>query len=135
MIRALVCKGDGPDTRAAWPARRSDIPASSAGPATTTHWTSDLAPMASAKLPLIYHLALAIPPWVTMEGWIRETTYEARKRGIKSRWWGVARVPGAVRRRMWEVVKVGGVDWVGGDNLEDLGRWERERTLVRDYDE
>ena len=91
----------------------ADIPASSARPATTTHWTSDLAPMASAKLPLIYHLALAMPPWVTMEGWIRETTYEDRKRGIKSRWW---RVSGAVRRRMWEVVMVGGVDRVEGDD-------------------
>ena len=92
----------------------------------TVEWTNDIAPLASAKLPVFYHAGLAMAYWTGMTRLLSKYTDEARKRGIKTRWWGLARQPVWVRRHMWSLVKDDGVDWVGGDDLLDLAAWLRE---------
>lgn len=108
-------------------ARTVSIPQSDAGPATRFEWDSTIAPMASDKFPIAYHLALAMPPWnnyiVTR---LRGYTMEAARRGMDARWWGSARNPGWVRRRLWEVQKQGGVVWTNADDLVDAVDWLTE---------
>ncbi|ORX37588.1 hypothetical protein BD324DRAFT_622526 [Kockovaella imperatae] len=102
------------------------IPASEHGPAITTEWTSDLAPMASSKLPIQYNLGIALPPLQAAQT-LTEFTSEARKRGIKSRWWGFAKSPRWLRWRIYQLLKDGGVDWILGDDLDDTAAWDDEQ--------
>lgn len=106
--------------------KRVKIPASDAGPATTFDWDNTISPMASSKFPVIYHVALAMPPWNPIATKLKVYTQEAAKRGIASRWWGSTRKPGWARRRMWEVQKQGGVDWTNADDLADAVKWVEE---------
>lgn len=99
------------------------IPATDAGPATQFEWDNTISPMASSKFPIPYHVALALPPWNPIATRLRYYTLEASRRGIASRWWGSARKPGWARRRMWEVQKQGGVDWINADDLADAVDW------------
>ena len=99
------------------------IPASEAGPAAKFSLTPEIAPMASAKFPILYHLGVAMPPWGPVRQLLARYTAEASRRGIKSRWWGSARYPAFLRRRLWMMMQKGGVDWVGGDDLADLARF------------
>ena len=104
------------------------IPASSAGPATTFEWDNTISPMASDKFPVIYHVALAMPPLNRVTRSLMTYTAEATRRGMTSRWWGAARKPGWVRRRIWTMQKETGATWVNADDLVEaegwLDRWE-----------
>jgi len=106
------------------------IPASSAGPAATFEWDNTLSPMASDKFPIIFHVALAMPPWNSVTKSLRRYAVEATNRGMTSRWWGAARKPGWVSRRMWTIQKESGATWVNADDLVEaegwLDRWERK---------
>ncbi|ORX33999.1 hypothetical protein BD324DRAFT_584166, partial [Kockovaella imperatae] len=101
------------------------IPASSARDEVTFQWTPDISPMASAKFPAMYHLGMELPPWSFIEKWLRGYTDEARRRGIKSRWWGTARMTQGIRKRLWMMISRGGADWLGGDDLPELAQWIR----------
>ncbi|KLO15635.1 hypothetical protein SCHPADRAFT_824485, partial [Schizopora paradoxa] len=87
-------------------------------------WTPALAPMASSKWLLSSYLSLppyALPP-AMRKGAIKELrrySEEAHARGIKARWWGSARWPAVVRRRVWEVQREAGVDWMNADDLAE----------------
>ena len=94
---------------------------------TTVEWTNDIAPLASSKLPILYHTGIGTGYWKVAERLLMRYTDEARRRGIKSRWWGLAREPDWIRRRMWGMVRGGGVDWIGGDDLIDLAGWLRDQ--------
>ncbi|KAL7425246.1 Altered inheritance of mitochondria protein 6 [Cryptotrichosporon argae] len=102
------------------------IPASATEPAATFEWDATMAPMASSKFPVLFNLALALPPNNLIVAELNRYTAEARRRGIKSRWWGAAAHFGWVRRRNWAVQKAGGADWINGDDLVELGRWLRD---------
>ena len=104
------------------------IPATSAGPAATFEWDNTIAPMASDKFPVIYHIALAMPPWNGIMQSLRRYSAEATRRGMTSRWWGAARKPRWARNRLWTMQKETGATWVNADDLVDaegwLDRWE-----------
>jgi len=104
-------------------AKAASIPATGAGPAATFEWDNTIAPMASAKFPLLYHIALGLPPWNPVVQRLLRHTSEARERGISSRWWGAARIPEWTRRRLWAVQKQGGATWTNADDLVDAGDW------------
>ena len=104
-------------------AKPASVPASPAGPAATFEWDNTIAPMASAKFPLLYHLALGMPPYNPVVQQLLRYTGEARSRGISSRWWGAARIPEWTRRCLWVVMKQGGATWTGADDLVDAQAW------------
>ena len=114
---------DAPLRKLRKPAR---IPHSPYGPAIHVELDNTISPMASGKLPPWTHIGAALYPSPNAAvGWMRRRTDEARKRGIKSRWWGAANQPGWLRRRMWALQKEAETDWINGDDLEDLARWLR----------
>ncbi|RXK39714.1 hypothetical protein M231_03069 [Tremella mesenterica] len=99
------------------------IPKTSFGPSTSFEWNGTISPIASSKLPLRYHLALLMPKCNVVVEHMRKYAQEAQARGVKSRWWGVARIPRDVRQGMWVVQRRGGVSWMNGDDLTELAVW------------
>ena len=99
------------------------VPNSAFGPEATFDWDSTVAPMASGKLPPLYHLALALPPWSSMVDRLRGYSNQARDLGMRSRWWGYAHKPTWIRRRMWEVIRESGAVWVNADELVEAADW------------
>lgn len=104
----------------------------------TAEWTPALAPVASSKWLLSSYLSLppySLPP-AMRKGAIRELkrySEDAHARGIQARWWGAARWPAVVRRRVWEVEREAGVDWMNADDLADVAsflRDERGKALL-----
>ncbi|WVR07947.1 hypothetical protein IAU60_004990 [Kwoniella sp. DSM 27419] len=105
-----------------------ELSKSRAGPAVTFEWDATLSPIASSKLPLYYYLALT----TSGRSESRKNSYlcelskihaVAQGKGIQSRWWGVARYPGFLRRRMWGVVRRAGASVINGDDLVELKQW------------
>jgi len=106
--------------------KSAHIPDTPVGPAIDVYLDNTISPMASGKLPPWTHVGSALYP--SHNGavmWMKRRTDEARKRGIKSRWWGAAGQPGWLRRRMWALQKEAQTDWVNGDDLVDLAQWLR----------
>jgi hypothetical protein len=103
--------------------KMSDSPS---GPGYHIQLDNTISPMASGELPPWTHIgALQYPTSNRAVKWMKRRTDEARKRGIKSRWWGAAGQPGWLRRRMWALQKEAQTDWMNGDDLVDLARWLR----------
>lgn len=102
------------------------IPNSPYGPATRIELDNTISPMASGELPPWTLIGAAFYPSSNAAvKWMKLRTDEARRRGIKSRWWGAAGRPGWLRRRMWALQKEAETDWINGDDLVDLARWLR----------
>ena len=99
------------------------IPKTHWGPLATFEWNDTIAPLASSKLPWYYTLAAVMPRCNVVGDRMSDATDEARSRGIKSRWWGVARQPPALRRVMWGLQARSGVDWMNADDLEEVTEW------------
>lgn len=105
------------------------IPASPYGPAIQIELDKTISPMASGKIPPWTHIETALYPSSNAAvAWMRHRTDEARRRGIKSRWWGAAGQPEWLRRRMWALQKEAQTDWINGDDLADLARWLRRTS-------
>jgi len=101
-----------------------------------TKWTPTLAPIASSKWLLSYYMLLPpyyLPPTVRQSAIVqlKQHSEAALARGIRSRWWGAARWPAAVRRRVWEVQREASVDWMNADDLADVARFLREEEGKR----
>jgi hypothetical protein len=97
------------------------------GPAIQVELDNTISPMASAEIPPWTHIGAALYPSSNAAvRWMKRRTDEARKRGIKSRWWGAANQPAWLRRRMWALQKEARTDWINGDDLKDLARWLRQ---------
>jgi hypothetical protein len=81
------------------------------------HWS--IAPMASSKWPwsLYYPNVAAVKKYSDL----------AHSKGIKARWWGLARWPGPLRRYLWDLQWRAGVDWLNADDLEDVARFLKEK--------
>lgn len=98
------------------------IPASPLGPVVSDiPWTADISPMASAKFPVPFNAAAFLPPPpanIVMPH-LRWYADQAAAKGIRARWWGAARNPGWVRRRLWTLILDGGNGWLGADDLID----------------
>jgi hypothetical protein len=105
------------------------VPASPYGPATSVDWSPEISPMASSKFPFIFHAGIAFPPppGNVVVNRLRQIDAVAKKKGIRSRWWGAARRPDWVRRRVWELVYDGAAGWVNGDDLTELASWMKQR--------
>lgn len=102
------------------------IPATPAGPAVKITLDNSIAPMASAKFPLVWHAGAVLPPWSALNPVLqRMEAYAgaASKRGIEARWWGAAREPGPLRRRLWSMCRMTGAAWINADDLEDAADW------------
>lgn len=77
----------------------------------TYEWSSDFAPIASSK-------------WLWWNYYpdvksLKVFSDEAHKRGIKARWWGVARWPAYFRRALWNLQLRADVDWLNADDLAE----------------
>ncbi|WVF68381.1 hypothetical protein IAT40_003146 [Kwoniella sp. CBS 6097] len=98
-----------------------NLPKTIDGPAVTFRWDSTLSPMASSKFPISYHLSIGRKnPFICD---LKRIASVARSKGIQSRWWGVARSPGWLRRRMWGIIWDSGADVINGDDLVELKYW------------
>nr|XP_031857987.1 uncharacterized protein CI109_006610 [Kwoniella shandongensis]KAA5525059.1 hypothetical protein CI109_006610 [Kwoniella shandongensis] len=103
------------------------IPTTSFGPSTTFNWDKTISPMASSKFPLLDYLALgpgsdkggSNPFWCNLKLF----SAIARGKGIQSRWWGVARQPRWLRRKMWEVLWKSGAAVINSDDLREFKLW------------
>jgi hypothetical protein len=78
---------------------------------TIERWGPEIAPIASSK-------------WIWWNYYPNEPALkaysdEARKLGIKSRWWGAARWPAYFRRAIWRMQYRVGVDWFNADDLAE----------------
>jgi len=96
-----------------------------AGPVATFEFDKTISPMASGKFPLVAHAGLGMPLCKSnpVVRWMRWYTAEAASSGIKSRWWGAARSPRWLRRRVWALQRMGGAEWVNADDLADAAEW------------
>lgn len=74
-------------------------------------WGPHISPMASGKW-----LWSSYYPNIPA---LKRYSDEAHKRGIKARWWGVARWPGPLRRALWSLQLQAGVDWLNADDLAE----------------
>ena len=105
------------------------IPKSPLGPGIQIELDKTISPMASGKIPPWTHIGSALYPSSNAAvAWMRRRTDEARRRGIKSRWWGAAGQPDWLRRRMWALQKEAKTDWINGDDLVDLAGWLRRTS-------
>lgn len=77
----------------------------------TIEWSNEIAPIASSK-------------WLWWNYYpdvkaLKLFSDEAHKRGIKARWWGVARWPAYFRRALWGLQLRAEVDWLNADDLAE----------------
>lgn len=80
-------------------------------------YDASFAPMASGKW---------IPSMFFMPGGALQAYSDAaHARGIKARWWDVARTPGMLRRYLWKVQMKSGIDWLNADDLADAAAFLR----------
>ena len=105
------------------------------GSATAVEFTPSISPMASAKLPILYHLGLLFPkqrPFNPVLELLQLYANDARRRGIEPRWWGVSRHPWILTKGMWKLLKRSGNNWINSDDLLEvsgwLQRWEAKQT-------
>lgn len=98
------------------------VPASSLGPAVSSvEWTPEMAPMASSKLPIHFNAGALLPPppanvVLPQLKWYAD---QAAAKGIRARWWGAARKPAWMRRRIWGLILDAGNTWINADDLAD----------------
>lgn len=78
---------------------------------TLVQWDASIAPIASSKW-------LWWNYYPNVES-LKKYSQAAHKRGIKARWWGVARWPAYFRRALWNVQLQAGVDVINADDLAE----------------
>ena len=102
------------------------VPATPYSEEQTIRFTPEISPIASAKLPLVYHLGMFFPKWRPLNPFIevlQAYSNEARRNGLEPRWWGYANYPLAIRKKMWKLLAAGGSKWICTDDLSGATRW------------
>ena len=74
-------------------------------------WSPHISPMASAQWLWSSYYSNAAS--------IKRFSDQAHKRGIKCRWWGVARWPTYLRNALWNLQLEAEVDWINADDLSE----------------